>query len=247
MPDLPVQYALKSAARTPRYTVCVDACCEIRPIDRRQRRVLLVVLRINLAMFALEFAAGVLAHSTALLADSVDMFGDAVVYGFSLYVIGRGDPWQARGALLKGSIMAAFAAGIAVEIVVKLARGLTPDGEVMSAVAFVALLANTSVLLFLWRHRSDDLNMRSAWLCSRNDVIANASVVLAAGFVWLSGSAWPDIVAGVAIAALFASSAVSIIRQAIAGSRREPVPKLVGQRRSVRARLIAHAADYNPW
>jgi Co/Zn/Cd efflux system component len=193
----------------------MDACCEVRPVEQRQRRVLVVVLWINVAMFVLGFGAGLLAHSTALLADSVDMLGDAVVYGFSLYVIGRGARWQARGALLKGTIMAAFTAGIAVEIAVKLARGLTPDGELMSGVALIALAANASVLVLLWRHRSDDLNMRSAWLCSRNDVVANAGVIVAARAVVLTGSAWPDIVAGLAIAALFGSSAAGIIRQAI--------------------------------
>ena len=193
----------------------MDSCCEVRPVEQRQRRVLHIVLWVNVAMFALEFGAGLVAHSTALLADSVDMLGDAIVYGFSLYVIGRGAQWQARGALLKSGIMAAFAAGIAIEIIVKLARGLTPDSELMRSVALVALAANASVLVLLWRHRSDDLNMRSAWLCSRNDVIANMGVLLAAGIVWITGSPWPDIVAGVAIAVLFASSAFSIIRSAI--------------------------------
>ncbi len=197
----------------------MDACCEVRPVEQRQRRVLRVVLWINLAMFALEFGAGLLAHSTALLADSVDMLGDAVVYGFSLYVIGRGAQWQARGALLKGGIMAAFAAGIAVEIAMKLARGVTPDSGVMSAIGAVAFLANASVLAFLWRHRADDLNMRSAWLCSRNDVVANAGVLVAAAAVMLSGSAWPDIVVGLAIAALFGASAAGIIRGALSARR----------------------------
>jgi cation diffusion facilitator family transporter len=198
----------------------MDMCCDVHPVRQAsQRRVLRVVLWINLAMFALEFGAGLMAHSTALLADSVDMLGDAIVYGFSLYVIGRGAHWQARGALLKGGIMAAFAAGIAVEIALKLARGVTPDGDVMSTVATVALLANASVLVFLWRHRSDDLNMRSAWLCSRNDVIANAGVLVAAGAVRLSGSAWPDILVGLAIACLFGSSAIAIIRQALHARR----------------------------
>jgi Co/Zn/Cd efflux system component len=199
----------------------VEACCEVRPVEHRQRRVLRVVLWINLAMFALEFGAGLVAHSTALLADSVDMLGDAIVYGFSLYVIGRGPQWQARGALLKGGIMAAFAVAIAVEIAVKLARGVTPDSDVMGSTAALALLANASVLAFLWRHRADDLNMRSAWLCSRNDVVANASVLVAAAAVTLSRSAWPDIVVGLAIAALFAASAVGIIRNALSARRPE--------------------------
>jgi Co/Zn/Cd efflux system component len=104
----------------------MDACCEIRPIQARQRRVLQIVLGINAAMFAVELAAGLVAHSTALLADSVDMLGDALVYGVSLYVIGRAPLWQARAALLKGVIMAGFAGGVLVEVGAKLARGLTP-------------------------------------------------------------------------------------------------------------------------
>ena len=206
----------------------MDECCEVRPIlEDRQRRVLRVVLWLNIAMFVSEFGAGLLAHSTALLADSVDMLGDAVVYGLSLYVIGRGAQWQGRGALLKGMIMATFAAGIAVEIILKLARGVVPDGELMSGVAVVALVANASVLLFLSRHRVDDINMRSAWLCSRNDVIANGGVLLAAAIVWLLGSAWPDIIAGVAIAALFGSSAVAIIREALPSSSPASAPRSV--------------------
>ena len=193
----------------------MDTCCEVHPIEQRQRRVLRVVLWINVAMFVLEFGAGLAAHSTALLADSVDMLGDAIVYGFSLYVIGRGAVWQARGALLKGTIMAAFAVGIAVEVATKLARGVTPEPGIMSAVGVVALGANASVLALLWRSRSDDLNMRSAWLCSRNDVIANAGVLLAAAGVAVTRTPWPDIVIGGAIAALFAVSAVSILRDAI--------------------------------
>jgi Co/Zn/Cd efflux system component len=190
-------------------------CCDIASdIPARQRRVLQVVLAINAAMFLVEFVAGLLAHSTALLADSVDMLGDAIVYGFSLYVVGREAVWQGRGALLKGAIMAAFGVGVLVEVALKIARGVVPTAGLMSAIGVVALAANASVLVFLWRHRSDDINMRSAWLCSRNDVIANAAVVLAAGGVALTGSAWPDIVVGLAIAALFGASAVEIIRKA---------------------------------
>ncbi len=190
-------------------------CCEVRAdIPERQRRVLQIVLWINLAMFGAELAAGLLAHSTALVADSVDMLGDAIVYGFSLYVVGRGAVWQGRGALLKGAIMAAFGVGVLVEVSLKIARGLVPSAELMSAIGVVALAANASVLAFLWRHRSDDINMRSAWLCSRNDVVANAAILLAAGGVVLTGSAWPDIVVGLGIAALFGASAVEVIRKA---------------------------------
>jgi cation diffusion facilitator family transporter len=193
----------------------VDHCCEIRPIHAQQRRALYVVLWINAAMFLVELVAGLLAHSSALLADSVDMLGDAIVYGVSLYVLARAPAWQARAALLKGVIMAGFAVGIVAEVVAKLARGLTPEVDIMWGVAGVALIANASVLWFLWRHRTEGINMRSAWLCSRNDVIANGGVLLAALGVGLSGSAWPDILVGLAIAALFGASAVGVIRHAL--------------------------------
>ncbi len=190
-------------------------CCEVRSVPDRQRRVLRVVLVINVAMFVVELAAGLLANSTALLADAADMLGDALVYAFSLYVIGRGPAWQARAALLKGGIMAAFGLGLVVEVGTKLARGVTPSADLMSGVGLLALAANASVLAALWRHRADDINMRSVWLCSRNDVTANVGVLLAAAGVALTGSAWPDIAVGLGIAALFVVSAVGVIRAAL--------------------------------
>ena len=171
-----------------------------------------VVLAINAVMFVVELVAGILAHSTALLADSADMLGDTIVYGFSLYVVGRGPVWQSRGALLKGGIMAAFGAGVLVEVAAKLARGVTPSADLMSSVGLLALVANGAVLVFLSRHRADDLNMRSVWVCSRNDVVASAAVLLAGLGVALTGSAWPDIAVGLGIGALFVLSAVEVIR-----------------------------------
>ena len=162
-------------------------------------------------MFGMEFIAGLVAHSTALLADSVDMLGDAIVYGFSLYAIGRGPMWQARAALLKGGIMAALGLGVLGEIATKLARGLVPAAQMMTGIGLLALVANALMLVLLWRHRADDLNMSSAWLCSRNDVVANVAVLLAAGGVTVTSSAWPDIVIGLAIAALFTASAREIL------------------------------------
>lgn len=192
----------------------MDECCEVREIPRGQRWVLHVVLWINAAMFLAESVAGVLAHSTALFADSIDMLGDAIVYGFSLYVIGRGVVWQARAALLKGFIMAAFGVGVLVQVAVKLAHGLAPTVEVMGAVGALAFVANLACLALLWRRRADDINMRSAWICSRNDVIGNAAVLAAAGAVAATGSPWPDIVIGLAVALVFGRSAVQVVRQA---------------------------------
>jgi Co/Zn/Cd efflux system component len=165
-------------------------------------------------MFLVESVAGLAAHSTALLADSVDMLGDAIVYGFSLYVIGRGPEWQARAALLKGIVMAAFGVGVLGQAVIKIAHGLTPTVGVMGTVGVLALAANVFCLALLWRRRSDDINMRSAWICSRNDVIGNAGVLVAAGAVALTGSPWPDIAIGLAVAAVFGRSAVQVIREA---------------------------------
>jgi cation diffusion facilitator family transporter len=192
----------------------MDTCCEVRPIPARQRRVLQAALWINAAMFVVESAAGLAANSTALLADSVDMLGDAIVYGFSLYAIGRGLVWQSRAAFLKGSIMAAFGLGILVQVALKLTRGLTPGVETMSIVGVVALAANLVCLRLLWRHREDDVNMRSAWICSRNDVIGNVSVLVAAAAVWLTGSPWPDIIVGLLVAGVFCRSAVGVLADA---------------------------------
>jgi Co/Zn/Cd efflux system component len=192
----------------------MDECCEVREIPREQRRTLQIVLLINAVMFLTESVAGVLAHSTALFADSLDMLGDAIVYGFSLYVIGRGIAWQARAALLKGLIMAAFGIGLLVQVAFKITRGVTPTVEVMGVVGTLAFAANLWCLALLWRRQGDDINMRSAWICSRNDVIGNAAVLVAAGAVAVTGSPWPDIVIGLLVASVFGRSAVQVVRDA---------------------------------
>jgi Co/Zn/Cd efflux system component len=193
----------------------MNGCCRIRTdIPGRQRRVLEVVLAINAAMFLAEFSAGLLAHSTALLADSVDMLGDAIVYGFSLAVVTRGALWPARAALLKGAVMAAFGAGVLLEVGLKLTRGVVPAADLMTGVGAAALAANVFCLGLLWPRRGDDINMRSAWVCSRNDVAANLGVLVAAGAVGVTGSPWPDILMGLLIAAMFARSAVDVIGEA---------------------------------
>src|SRR5262245_36904074 len=165
-------------------------------------------------MFLVESIAGLLGNSTALLADSVDMLGDAIVYGFSLYVISCGPLWQVRAAQLKGAMMAAFGAGVLVQVAVKIARGLTPIVEVMGVVGLLAFAANVFCLVLLWRRRDDDINMRSAWVCSRNDVAGNAGVLVAAGAVALTGSPWPDIMIGLLLAVMFGHSAARVIRDA---------------------------------
>jgi Co/Zn/Cd efflux system component len=195
-------------------------CCDVRTdIPERQRRILQFVLWINVGMFLVEFIAGIVANSTALLADSVDMLGDAIVYGFSLYVVGRGLIWPARCSLLKGVIMAGFGVGVVIEVVVKLVCGLTPAAEVMGGIGLLALIANGVCFALLWRRRTDDINMRSAWVCSLNDVAGNAAVLVASVAVALTGSGWPDIIVGMMIATMFGVSAFNVIRSATRGLR----------------------------
>lgn len=201
-----------------------DCCVITADVSQRQRRVLRRVLWVNLAMFLGELSAGLVGRSTALLADSADMLGDAIAYGVSLYVVARGPVWLARAAMFKGSIMAAFGVMVMAEVAWKVARGAVPAAEVMGGVGLLALAANAMCLLLLASRRGDDINMKSAWLCSRNDVAANAGVLLAAGGVMVTGSAWPDILVGLVIAALFVGSAATVLLEAVQALRPGPRP-----------------------
>lgn len=194
---------------------CDDKSCELDALRESQRHVLKIVLAINVLMFLVESVAGLMARSTALLADSLDMLGDALVYGFSLWVISKEMRWRAIAALLKGLIMAAFGIGVLLEAVDKLAHPVLPTAPVIGIVGLAALAANGICLMLLLRHRNDDINMHSTWLCSRNDIIANVSVLLAAVGVAVFGSMWPDIVVGLGIALLFLYSATHVLKQSI--------------------------------
>ncbi|MBW2312613.1 MAG: cation transporter [Deltaproteobacteria bacterium] len=198
----------------------MDECCdakgrEVAALRLRQGRTLVVVLAINLVMFCVEFGGGLVAGSTALLADSLDMFGDSLVYGFSLFVLHRSLVWRARAALVKGGIMAAFGVGVLLEAAFSLRSDVPPVVPTMAAIALLALFANTLCFALLWRHRADDINLRSTWLCSRNDLIANGAVLVAAFLVALSGSFWPDVIVGAGIAWLFLRTAFSVIRESL--------------------------------
>lgn len=176
-----------------------------------QRRVLVIVMIINIAMFMAEFAAGVVGQSSALMADSVDMLGDAFVYALSLYALSRGPRWEAGAALAKGLIILAFGLGIIVEIAFKISNGVTPSSQIMIIFSAIALLANGVCLSLLWRFRKLNVNMSSTFECSRNDVASNIGVLLAGGLVAFSGSFWPDIVIAAIIAAIFLRSAISVL------------------------------------
>ena len=199
---------------------CENKADELAELRGRQARVLGTVLAINAVMFVVEAAGGVAARSTALLADSLDMFGDASVYALTLWVLHRGPVWRARAALVKGAVMGLFGVGVLVEAALKLGSGVSPEAHTMSAIGFLALVANLGCAVLLYRHRTDDLNLRSTWLCSRNDIFANLGVILAAVAVGIVGSGWPDVLVGAFIAALFLRSAGSVLREAIAELRR---------------------------
>lgn len=198
---------------------CNDKACEIDALRSRQSATLRIVLGINAVMFGVELTAGIMSGSVSLLADSLDMLGDALVYGFSLYVVARGARMKAQAALLKGGIMAAFGLFVLAQAVHRMLFPHVPVFEMIGAIGALALAANGLCLSLLWRHRVDDINMRSVWLCSRNDIIANVSVLFAAVGVWLTGSGWPDVIVGLALASLFLRSALFVLRAAVAELR----------------------------
>lgn len=194
---------------------CEDKACELEELRERQSNVLWIVLAINAFMFALEISIGFIAGSVALLADSLDMLGDSLVYGFSLFAITRSESWKVRAALLKGGIMLIFGLGVLGQATYNFFLSGIPDAQVMGITSIVAFAANTTCLFLLMRHRNDDLNMRSTWLCSRNDIIANIGTLLAAVGVYLTVSRWPDLIIGLIITTIFLKSAWYVLSEAM--------------------------------
>ena len=184
-------------------------------VDPRYRRILWIALAVNAAMFVIEIAAGLQAQSVSLLADAVDFFGDTANYAISLAVLALLPVWRSRAALLKGLTMGAFGVFVLAKAAWNATAGVLPEPVTMGAIGFVALLANSSVAVMLFRYRAGDANMRSVWLCSRNDAIGNIAVMLAALGVLGTGSGWPDIVVAVIMGTLALFAAISVIRQAV--------------------------------
>ena len=199
-----------------------DHCCQAKgaELDKLalradQRRVLIVVLVINAVMFLAEFGAGLVAGSAALMADATDMLGDSLVYGVSLYAIAKSDRWKAGVAAFKGAFILLLGLGILVNVAIKIQSGVPPSSILMLAFGGLALVANLVCLLMLWRFRRQDVNMASTWECSRNDVISNVGVLAAAGLVAATSSPWPDIVIGLAMAAVVLRSAVRVLSDSL--------------------------------
>jgi Co/Zn/Cd efflux system component len=176
-----------------------------------QRRVLWLVLAINLLIFGGEFGAGIWAASTSLQGDSLDSLGDALVYGLSLLVVGRSLRARSGAALSKGTLQALFALAVLLEVLHKALAGSMPVAQIMLVAAALAMLGNLACLWLLTRWRGDAINMRSVWLCSRNDVIGNAGVLLTAGLILLTGWRWLDLLFGGLMALLFARTAWTVM------------------------------------
>ena len=193
---------------------CEDKSCEITNLINKHRKVLQIVLTINAVMFLVEGVAGTLAHSTSLMADALDMFGDALVYGLSIYVITSDSKKQASASMVKGLFMLFFGIVVLGEAIYKILNPIIPDAATIGIIGTVALIANLICFFMLYTHREDNLNMSSTWLCSRNDLIANVGVLFVGLLTYTLASRWPDIVVGVLIAGLFLKSAIHVICQA---------------------------------
>jgi Co/Zn/Cd efflux system component len=206
-------------------------CCNHEPspdqrgLSPRYRKILWIALAVNLAMFMVEIAAGFSSGSTSLLADAIDFFGDAANYAVSLTVMSMALAWRARAALLKGASMLVFGVFVCGRAVWAYMHGVTPDAMEMGAIGALALLANVGVAALLYAYRDGDANMRSVWLCTRNDALGNVAVMLAALGVFGTGTAWPDLLVAGVMAGLAISGGWSVVRQARAELRvATPVP-----------------------
>ena len=190
------------------------------------RRILWAALAVNLAMFAVEIGAGLAAQSVSLLADSLDFFGDAANYGISLFVLSMALQWRARASLLKAASMGIFGLWIAGTTIQHALAGSVPEAPVMGVVGGLALLANLGVAALLYRWRDGDSNMRSVWICTRNDAIGNLAVLAAAAGVFGSGAGWPDYLVAAIMSGLALTGAVQVTRQALAelAHTRRPAP-----------------------
>ena len=189
------------------------------PSTASYRRVLWAALVINAGMFLVELIGGWQAGSLALLADAIDFFGDAVNYGLSLAVLGMALSGRAKAALFKGLTMAGFGVFVLGKAVWSWHSGVLPEPSTMGAIGLLALLANVSVAWMLYAWREGDANMRSVWLCSRNDAIGNVAVMLAALGVFGTGSAWPDLAVAALMAMLALWAGQSVVQQALAEMR----------------------------
>jgi cation diffusion facilitator family transporter len=194
------------------------SCCHQEPdigsAPPGLRRALIWVIAINATMFVVEMTAGSMAQSQALMADALDFLADSLTYGLSFIVLGMSLRVRATAALLKGASLAVMGLFVLGLTAWRVFTGAAPEASVMSLVGVLALAANLISVLFLLRYREGDSNIRSVWLCSRNDAIGNVAVIIAAGLVWLTATPWPDLIVAAGMAGLFLQSATKIFLQA---------------------------------
>jgi len=191
-----------------------SSCSAPPPVDPRYRKALWIALVLNAVMFAVELGASWTSGSVSLLADSIDFFGDAGNYAISLAVLGMAVTARSRAALFKAACMGGFGVFVLGKALWNLQGGVAPEPATMGAVGLAALAVNAGVALMLYRFRSGDANMRSVWICSRNDALGNVAVMLAALGVFGTGSAWPDLLVACVMAALALSGSWTVLRQA---------------------------------
>ena len=196
----------------------MSACCDhdvkFDGVSKAYKRVLWVVIVINAAMFLVEMSAGKLAGSQALQADALDFLGDAMTYGISLAVIGMSLKVRATAAIFKGISLLAMGLWVFGSTVYQIFVLGVPKAEIMGLIGFMALAANVASVLLLMRYKDGDANVRSVWLCSRNDAVGNVAVMVASVAVWFTATAWPDLIVAVIMAGLFLRSAQLILAQA---------------------------------
>lgn len=198
---------------------CCNSTCTSTAVNPRFRRALWIALVVNVLMFGVEIAGSLVSGSVSLLADAVDFAGDAANYGLSLAVLSLAVVWRSRAALIKGWCMGGYGLLVLAKAGWMWWQATPPEPVVMGGVAVLALLANAGVAVLLYAFREGDANMRSVWLCSRNDAISNVAVILAAVGVFGTGAAWPDLAVAAVMAGLALSSAVSVVRHARAELR----------------------------
>ncbi len=198
-----------------------DCGCQINSTTAKQQQVLRYLLLINATMFFLEVMTGVLANSTALIADSLDMFADAVVYGISLYAVGRSNSEKTRAASLSGILQITLAGFVLFDVIRKFFLGSDPESTLMMGVGFLALAANIICLRQIAKHRQGDIHMRASWIFSKNDVIANISTIVAGLLVTLLQSRLPDLIIGLAIAIWVLRGGVQILQDVRGEKSRE--------------------------
>src|SRR5262245_34460861 len=207
-----------------------ECCCPPPPLNldphrgnQAYRRVLWAVLAINAVMFLVEIGAGLAAGSASLQADALDFLGDSANYAISLFVVGLALRYRATAAMIKGATMGVLGLWVIGTIVWHTLHGTLPSAFTMGTVGLAALVANAASFGLLWAYRTGDANMRSAWICTRNDVLGNIAVLLAAVGVFGTGTGWPDVIVAAIMAALALQGAAVVARQAAKELRRTPM------------------------